>query len=161
LYVYYAFDNRPLWFKFIWRISDYFRRLISAMPHRFKLLLTNTIAILVYLPLSRLALMAEKVGINAHNFPLHYYRNRRLYTLRTDSRDRFGTSLELRFTKEQLKFMMTEAGLEDIRFSDLAPFWCVVGRKKIGSLRYSIFSSRIPFQFNGVLKRENCSSMVF
>jgi len=130
LYVYYAFENRPLWFRYIWRISDYFRRLIARLPHRTKFFLTDLIAILVYWPLSRFALVAERVGIDAYNFPLYYYRNRSLYTLRTDSRDRFGTSLESRFTKEQLTHMMTEAGLENIIFSDSAPFWCVVGRKK-------------------------------
>jgi SAM-dependent methyltransferase len=130
LYVYYAFDNRPIWFKFIWRISDFFRHFIARLPNRTKFLLTDLIAILVYWPLSRFSLIAEKLDIDAHNLPLYYYRNRSLYTLRTDSRDRFGTSLESRFTKEQITRMMAEAGLENIIFSESAPFWCVVGRKK-------------------------------
>src|SRR5712672_2331571 len=32
IYLYYAFDNRPDWFRNIWRISDQFRRGISRLP---------------------------------------------------------------------------------------------------------------------------------
>jgi len=55
------------------------------------------------------------------------------YTLRTDARDRFGTPLEQRFTREQIAGMMVRAGLEDVWFSKGTPFWCVVGlRKAVG-----------------------------
>ena len=37
--------------------------------------------------------------------------------MRTDARDRFGTPLEQRFTKSEIKKMMEEAGLEKIKFS--------------------------------------------
>jgi hypothetical protein len=50
--------------------------------------------------------------------------------MRTDSRDRFGTPLEQRFTKAQITQMMEQAGLVDIVFSMRAPFWCAVGRKQ-------------------------------
>src|SRR5215471_12308530 len=32
LYLYYAFDNRPLWFKGLWRLSDAIRHLVSVLP---------------------------------------------------------------------------------------------------------------------------------
>ena len=66
---------------------------------------------------------------NISNIPLSYYRNHTFYTMRTDSRDRFGTPLEKRFTKLQIKEMMKRSGLKDIHFSNNAPFWCVVGTK--------------------------------
>lgn len=129
LYVYYAFDNRPIWFKFIWRLSDLVRRVISCLPNSVKFVVTDIIACIVYWPLSRFAFYLEKIGLSVQNFPLYYYRNRSFYTMRTDSRDRFGTSLEKRFTKLQLEGLMSEAGLVNIRFSDKAPFWCAVGIK--------------------------------
>jgi hypothetical protein len=49
--------------------------------------------------------------------------------MRTDARDRFGTPLEQRFTRAQIRDMCTAAGLVDLRFSPQAPFWCVVGFK--------------------------------
>ena len=47
--------------------------------------------------------------------------------MRTDSRDRFGTPLELRFTRVQIERMLLDAGLRDIVFSDGEPYWCAVG----------------------------------
>lgn len=130
LYLYYAFDNRPLWFRLIWRASDLVRRLISRMPAAVKHLSTDVIATFIYWPLARLAKLAEYLGLDARNIPLYYYRDHSFYTMRTDARDRFGTPLEQRFTREQLVGMMGRAGLEDMRFSDTAPFWCVVGYKR-------------------------------
>ena len=36
LYLYYRFDNKPYWFKIIWKLSDYIRKLISKLPFRLK-----------------------------------------------------------------------------------------------------------------------------
>jgi len=49
--------------------------------------------------------------------------------MRTDARDRFGTPLEQRFTREEIDGMMRSAGLTDVVFSDSEPFWCAVGVK--------------------------------
>ena len=130
LYLYYKFDNRPIWYVFIWRITDMARRMISIMPPSLKSSITNIIAMLVYLPLARLALIGEKIGLNVDRWLLSSYRRTSFYTMRTDSRDRFGTPLEKRFTRSEIKSMMLTAGLNEIRFSDHFPFWCAVGKKK-------------------------------
>ena len=41
----------------------------------------------------------------------------------------FGTRLEHRMTRAEIKTMMENTGLREIRFSDEVPFWCAVGRK--------------------------------
>ena len=130
LYLYYAFDNRGWVYRVLWRVSDLVRRIICKLPSRFKHLVTVVIAAIVYFPLARLSLLLDKVGINAASIPLFYYRNHSFYTMRTDSRDRFGTPLEQRFTKQQIKSYMERSGLIDIKFSDNAPYWCAVGIKK-------------------------------
>ena len=129
LYLYYAFDNRPLWFKVIWRLSDVLRRVISRSPYPIKYLASQIIAALVYLPVSRFARAIERCGFNVGNFPLSIYRNKSFYTMRTDALDRFGTRLEKRFDKGQIEKMMLRSGLEKIKFSDKEPFWCVIGYK--------------------------------
>ncbi len=129
LYLYYAFENRPWWFRALWRISDLGRRIICRMPAGLKSLATDLIALTVYWPLSRLTAFAERLNIPVDNWPLAYYRNHSFYTLRTDARDRFGTPLEQRFTLEQIKSMMIQAGLEHIEYSPNSPYWCVVGRR--------------------------------
>ena len=50
--------------------------------------------------------------------------------MRTDSRDRFGTPLEKRYSKKEIYHMMKKAGLEKIKFKNTVPFWTVVGHKK-------------------------------
>lgn len=130
LYLYYKFDNKPVWFKWIWKISNLFRLLISRLPFRLKLLITQTIAIFVYFPLAKMSLLIEKAGLNIKNMPLSSYRNTSLYTMKTDALDRFGTQLEHRFTKKEISEMMKWSGLKNIKFSEKIPFWVAVGEKK-------------------------------
>ncbi len=127
VYLYYAFDNRPVWFRALWKISNVFRKLISSMPFGLKTVVTDIIAALVYFPLARFALLVEKLGFDVDVLPLSIYRSRSFYSMRTDSLDRFGTRLEHRFTRVQIKEMMEAAELENIEFSDGAPYWCAVG----------------------------------
>ena len=97
------------------------------MPPRLKNITTNSIAFLIYWPLARLAGLFSYLGLSTKNMPLEYYKDCSFYTMQTDSRDRFGTPLEQRFSKIQIKNMMIDAGLQNIRFSESAPFWCVIG----------------------------------
>lgn len=131
MYCYYAFDNRPLWFRVIWKASDLLRNVVSRMPMSIRYYVSQVIALIVYWPLSRLASLLYKVGVDVSNFPLSYYRNRSFYVMRTDALDRFGTRLEKRFTRKQLKFMLEKAGFENIIFSDSEPYWCVLGYRMI------------------------------
>lgn len=130
LYIYYKFDNKPTWFKYLWKISDMLRRVISKLPNRLRYVITQIIATSIYYPLARFALLVEKFGIDVDNFPLSAYRNRSFYSMRTDALDRFGTRLEHRFTKKEIKVMMEKSGLTEIIFSDKAPYWCACGIKK-------------------------------
>jgi SAM-dependent methyltransferase len=129
LYLYYDFSIRPNWFKALWRVSDQMRRLIFRLPTGLKHFVTDVIAALVYWPLTRLSSVLARLGLPVHGIPLSYYRDRSFYTMRTDSRDRFGTPLEQRFSRTQIEVMMRDAGLQNITFSENAPYWCVVGTK--------------------------------
>lgn len=129
LYLYYAFDNKPLWFKAIWQLSDRVRRVLSASPYPVKYLASQAIAALIYYPLARCSKVLEGIGVKVEDLPLSSYRNNSFYTMRTDALDRFGTRLEQRFTRGQIEEMMRAADLCNIRFSEGAPFWCAVGFK--------------------------------
>jgi SAM-dependent methyltransferase len=130
LYLYYAFDNRPAWFRAIWKVSDGVRRILAPLPFRAKAAITDLIAVLAYWPLARLALLVEALGGNGDSVPLGAYRHRTFYVMRNDALDRFGTRLEQRFTKAQMEAMMRGSGLDDIRFSPTVPYWCAVGIKR-------------------------------
>jgi SAM-dependent methyltransferase len=126
-YLYYRFDFQPFWFRTLWRVSDLVRKAISRLPYRIKLVTTWLIAVLVYLPLARLSGLLERLGVDVTNFPLSYYRGKSLYTMKTDALDRFGTSLEQRFTQSEIRAMFERAGFERIVFSPGKPYWCVTG----------------------------------
>jgi SAM-dependent methyltransferase len=130
LYLYYAFDNRPAWFRAVWRLSDIGRRAISRLPFGPRKAVSGLIAALAYWPLARLALLLEKAGIAVANLPLSSYRASSFSSMRTDALDRFGTRLEQRFTRARIATMMDAAGLEGIRFSDDVPYWVAVGYRK-------------------------------
>jgi ubiquinone/menaquinone biosynthesis C-methylase UbiE len=129
LYLYYALDNRPSWFRLLWRTSDVLRKGIAAMPFGTRKAVTTAIAGLVYWPLARTAALAKRLRLDAVNFPLRAYADRSFYSMRTDALDRFGTRLEQRFTRSEIETMMIEAGLEDIRFREGVPYWTAVGRR--------------------------------
>jgi SAM-dependent methyltransferase len=127
IYLYYAFDNRPAWFRLLWKSTDLLRRVVSKCPYSLRYGLSQLIAGTVYLPLARLCRLIERLGLNVSSLPLSYYRSRSFYTMRTDALDRFGTALEHRFTSSEIKQMLSDAGLERIVLSDAPPFWCALG----------------------------------
>ncbi len=127
IYVYYAFDNRPLWFRFLWRLTDVTRRLLSRAPGWLRHFASDLIATVIYWPLSRMALLIEALGKNPEALPLASYRRRSFYSMRTDSLDRFGTPLEHRFSAAEVETLMTEAGLSGVVLGDSVPYWRAVG----------------------------------
>jgi len=130
IYMYYNFENKPLWFKFLWQISNIFRKLICMLPKKIKFLICDIIAVLIYYPLTKISIFLERVNFPLKNFPLASYRDKSFYTMRTDSRDRFGTPIEKRFSKKQIYNLMKKSGLEKIKFKNGNPFWLSIGYKK-------------------------------
>jgi SAM-dependent methyltransferase len=130
VYLYFAFDNKPAWYRSVWRLTEPMRFVLSRSPFTVRYWASQLIALLVYFPLARFALILEWLGFDVDTFPLSYHRKRSFYTMRTDALDRFGTRLEQRFTKSQMQTMMEQAGLERIGFSERRPYWCAIGYKK-------------------------------
>lgn len=129
IYLYYALENRPWWFRSLWRMSNTLRWIISRLPPKTRLAVSQVIAALVYLPLARFAALVETLGGSPSQIPLSTYRRRAFYVMRTDAYDRFCTRLEHRFTREQIESMLLNAGFGHIRFSSQEPFWCAVALK--------------------------------
>ncbi len=130
IYLYYAMENRPAWYRALWRASNLLRIVISRLPHALRLAVSQVVALLVYWPLARLAWLAEKLGADVSSFPLESYRDKAFYVMRTDAYDRFCTQLEKRFTRDQIAAMLAAAGFESIEFSERVPFWCAVGIRR-------------------------------
>lgn len=132
VYIYYAMENRPQWFRILWRASDIARRLVSKLPFAARKMFAEIVAVSIYLPLSRAAKVMEKAGADVSAWPLSTYRSYGYYSMRTDALDRFGTRLEQRFSREEIEAMMRRCGLREIKFSDEPPFWVAIGRRAKG-----------------------------
>jgi len=126
VYLYYAFDNRPYWFRLLWRASDVLRRVVSRLPFALRYAASQVLATSVYWPLARTALLLDRLGRLPAPWPLAYYRDKSFYVMRTDALDRFGTKLEQRFTRRHIREMLEMSGFMDVRFSEAPPFWCAV-----------------------------------
>jgi ubiquinone/menaquinone biosynthesis C-methylase UbiE len=127
VYLYYALDNRPGWYRLLWRMSNMARLVISRLPHPLRLVISQTIAAVIYWPLARGARLLSRLGLSARSVPLAYYADKSFYVMRTDAYDRFCTRLEQRFTRLEIERMLTRAGFANVQFSNREPFWCAVG----------------------------------
>jgi len=135
LYLYYSLDNRGLLFKSIFHISNLFRQVICRLPKGLKQIVCDVIGLFVYYPLVGLAKLLKRANVSKSiwsKLPLSVYAENdcSLQILRNDALDRFGTKLENRFSRVEIKSMMENAGLDNIEFSENAPYWVAIGRKK-------------------------------
>ena len=130
VYLYYSFEESPIWYRLLWSFTDFVRKIISRMPYKMKVFSTQLIALLLYLPISKLGYLLTKIGLNTKNFPLIYYSDKPFYFMRNDSLDRFGTRLENRYSKQEILEIFNNSGFIDVQFSDRKPYWCACGIKE-------------------------------
>lgn len=131
VYLYYRFDQRGSLFKLIFHLSNLVRRVVSRMPSQLKKITCDILAVVAYMPFVWLARFLIIMGFRktAEKIPLSNYAGKPFYIIRNDSLDRFGTRLENRFTREEVRLMMENAGLYDIVFSEKVPYWHAIGKK--------------------------------
>ena len=132
-YLYYNLENKPAYYRLIFRSVNLVRQIISSLPQPVRRLSATIIAAFVYLPLARLSKLLSKLGRNISNLPLHHYANLPFVMLANDALDRFGTSLEQRFSKSEITEMLRAADfdLTTLKFSEIEPFWTFAVNKKI------------------------------
>ena len=131
IYLYYRFDNKSITFKFIWKISEFIRKIICNLPFKIKKNLCNLIALSIYFPSSIIYRFLNKLGFNTSDFPLSYYTDKSFYVMKTDALDRFGTKVENRYLKKEIEDLLIKSGFDNIKFSDNEPFWHVLAYKKL------------------------------
>ncbi len=130
LYLYYDLENRSAVYKSIFKVSSWFRARICRLPRQPKRLVCEGIAVFIYWPLSMLSLFISIFSKElADQVPLGYYRKTSFLVMRNDALDRFGTSLEKRFSKSEILKMLESAGFSSIQFSNQAPYWHVLAQK--------------------------------
>ncbi len=131
-YLYYSLDNRGVLFRLLFKLSNVFRVVISSMPQKLKAFCCDLTAIFFYMPLVLLARLMRKIGIPSkiwQKIPLSAYHDKSFFVIRNDALDRFGTPLEQRFSRAEIKTMMENSGLGEIIFSEKPGYWHAVGKK--------------------------------
>ncbi len=131
VYMYYNFENKPFWFRYLWRAVDMLRKIISRMPFRLKALIADVLAALVYAPVVAIGSIMNKIGALPQAFPLRDYIGKSFYTMRTDALDRFGTSIEKRYSRADIKLLFEKTGFDvsTLVIADTPPYWCAVCRR--------------------------------
>ena len=130
VYLYHNFEDHSQTYKYIWKLSEIFRKIISRQNFFVKSVICEIIAILVYLPLARISFLLDLIGISVKNVPLSIYKDKSFYVMRNDSLDRFGTKYEKRYSKKSILKLFKNTGFHKIQISTKEPYWCAIGYKK-------------------------------
>lgn len=130
VYLYYALDNRPSLYRWLFRAVRVVRRLTVRLPKPVMGRLAAIIGTLVYWPVARMAGAFERVGLRrlATAMPLAHYRRYSLRFMITDAFDRFATPIERRYTRADIRAWLARYGF-DATFSVRTPHWVVFGRR--------------------------------
>ena len=91
----------------------------------------DVLAVAFYMPWVLLVRFFRLIGMHkfADRIPLAAYGNKSFFVIRNDSLDRFGTTLEHRYSKKEVIEMMEKCGLSGIVVSPGSPFYHAVGKK--------------------------------
>ncbi len=131
VYLYHNLETRGWWFKTLYWLSDLIRKVVCKLPSGIKRFVCDILAILIYMPLILWVRFLVLIGLRkiAIKMPLSAYNNKSFFVIRNDALDKFGTSLEQRFSKKQVIDMMRSCGLDQIVISPLTPFYHAIGKK--------------------------------
>ena len=130
IYLYYSMENKPKWFIILWKITDFMRRVIVKLPYRLRFMISQIIALVIYLPIILIGRLLKLCKLLPKNWPLDYYIDKSFYVIRNDALDRFATSLENRYSKQDIIQLFLNSGFDDIKFSENEPYWCASAIKQ-------------------------------
>lgn len=135
VYIYYALETRPAWYRMLFHASHGVRRVTSALPppavHAVAAVFAAGSYGLFVLPARGLG----RVGATrlVKHFPLGAYADKSFRYVYLNTVDRFGTPIEHRYTLDQIRRWFTRAGFQVVAVADDAPFWRVLGERPGGT----------------------------
>jgi SAM-dependent methyltransferase/uncharacterized protein YbaR (Trm112 family) len=129
LYLYYALDNRPVFYRWLLAVVTVVRRVTSRLPKRMMHAIAILVGVAVYWPLARVAATLGRLfGPGGSSLiPLHHYASHSLRFMIADAFDRFGTPVEFRYTRQEIREWLTSYGME-ATFSDTSPYWVALAK---------------------------------
>ena len=133
VYLYYDLEGRGWLQRRLFNVATVIRAVVSRLPSRAREVVADVLAAVVYWPLARAARLLERTGRDPSFVPLFQYRHRSFYVMRNDSLDRFGTRLEKRYSRDEVRVLLEGAGLEKVEIADGPPWWVAIGRRGQGN----------------------------
>jgi SAM-dependent methyltransferase len=129
VFLYYALDNRPVFWRGLLSAVSRVRLVLSRTEDpRLRSALTWVFTICVYLPLISLGHAVRPFGLAA-KIPLYdFYRGKSLRRIRQDVYDRFFTRIEQRFRKEEI--LALRDTFREVVVSDDPPYWHFLCRRE-------------------------------
>ncbi|MBS4097411.1 MAG: class I SAM-dependent methyltransferase [Sulfuricella sp.] len=128
IYLYYALDNRPLFFRGLLAAVTAVRLVAARIRNPgFRSVFTLLGACCVYLPLVWFGRLLEPFGLARH-VPLHEaYKGKSLGRIRQDVYDRFFTRIEQRFSRKQIATL--KDSFSEVTISERWPYWHFLCRR--------------------------------
>ncbi len=131
VYLYHNLENRGRLFKSVFYVSEGVRKIVSRFPPVLKRISCDLLAVTTYMPFVGTGRLLNFMGLKklSKKLPLRDYQNKSFFIIRNDALDKYGTTLEQRFSKEQVITLMKNSGLDNIRVSPQSPYYHAVGQK--------------------------------
>jgi len=122
IYLYYALDNRPLYFRVLFMFATRLRlKAASVKNSHFRNLFSWAGVLFIYYPFIILGSILRHLG-GSHLVPLYEsYHDKTLERIRQDVYDRFFTRIEQRFTREEI--ITLKDTFSSVIVSNQLPYW--------------------------------------
>ena len=122
IYLYYALDNRPAYFRVIWRAADLLRRMLCKLRHEpTRRLAAWALTLTLYVPFVALGRMISALGCRVPVPLYEAHRNDSLTRICQDCYDRFFTGIEQRVSRRDIQGL--GRAFTSIAVSPHAPYW--------------------------------------
>jgi SAM-dependent methyltransferase len=128
VFLYYALDNQPAYFRWLLVPVSAARRVLSRVQsNRFRRAFSQAGALFVYKPLVLLGSLLASVGAGSR-VPLYdFYRGKSLKRIEQDVYDRFFTRIEQRVSRRQIEELRGD--FSEVTVSPRLPYWHFVARR--------------------------------
>jgi len=103
IYLYYSIDNKPLLFRFLFRMVTLVRFVICRIRNQFiRSIITEIFLWLIYIPLIGMGYCASIIGLEKYIPLFEGYKGNSLNRIRQDIYDRIFTRIEQRFSRKDI-----------------------------------------------------------
>lgn len=122
IFLYYALDNRPAYFRALLQLVNVARRRLSRIRSpRFRSAFSLFGAVAIYRPLVALGALLRPLGLGSAVPLYEVYRGKGLRRIQQDVYDRFFTRIEQRVSRGQIAELRRD--FSAVRIADSLPYW--------------------------------------